>query len=98
MIIVLGTVRVHPGQLEAALKLSTEHVLRSRKETGCIAHAVHRDSEDDQTLVFVEKWTDRKALGAHFAVPASRSFVRDLKALCVEPPTMNIYEADEVRL
>lgn len=98
MIIVLGTVKVHPGQLEAALKLSAEHVLRSRAETGCIAHAVHRDTEDDQVLVFVEKWTDRKALGAHFAVPASRSFMRDLKALCAEPPTMNIYEADEIMI
>jgi quinol monooxygenase YgiN len=63
-----------------------------------MSHAVHRDTGDDQVLVFVEKWTDRKALGAHFVVPASRAFVRDLKALCAEPPVMNAYEAEEIQL
>jgi quinol monooxygenase YgiN len=29
-------------------------------------------------LVFVEQWADRAALSAHFAVPASRDFVRAL--------------------
>lgn len=98
MIIVLGAVKIRPGQLEAALELCLEHVRRSRAEPGCMAHSVHRDTEDDQILIFVEKWTDRKSLGAHFAVPASRGFVRDLKALCAEPPAMNMYEADEIQL
>ena len=43
---------------------------RSRKEPGCISHAVHVDCENPLRLVFVEQWADRAALLAHFAVPA----------------------------
>ncbi len=32
-------------------------------------------------LVFFEQWADRAALLAHFAVPASRDFVRALQPL-----------------
>ncbi len=96
MILVLGSVRVHEGKLDAALALSQEHVARSRLEPGCIAHAVHRDTEDDCRLVFVEQWADDKALHAHFEVPASKRFVQDLSALCSEKPTMNIFQADKV--
>jgi len=96
MILVLGSVKVHEGKLDAALALSQEHVVRSRLETGCIAHAVHRDTEDDARLVFVERWTDAEALYAHFNVPASKQFVRDLSALCSEQPAMTIYRAEAV--
>jgi len=96
MILVLGAIRVRSGQLDAALALSLEHVARSRTEPGCIMHAVHRDTEDDSRLVFVEKWTDGEALRAHFKVPASKQFVQELSALCSEKPTMNIYQADEL--
>jgi quinol monooxygenase YgiN len=96
MIIVLGAIKIRPGQYEAALDLSLEHVRRSRTESGCMAHTVHRDTEDDQVLVFVEKWTDRKALGEHFRVSASRKFVQALQELSAQPPVMNVYEAEEI--
>lgn len=96
MILVLGAIRVRSGQLDAALALSQKHVARSREEAGCIAHAVHRDTEDDLRLVFVEQWSDVEALHVHFKIPASKQFVQDLNALCSEKPTMNIYQADEL--
>jgi hypothetical protein len=52
-------------------QLSLEHVHRSRKEPGCISHAVHVDCENSLRLVFIEQWADRAALSIHFAVPAS---------------------------
>jgi quinol monooxygenase YgiN len=36
------------------------------KEPGCISHAVHVDCENPLRLVFIEQWTDRAALLAHF--------------------------------
>lgn len=96
MILVLGTVKICEGKLDAALALSQEHVARSRLEPGCIAHAVHRDTEDAARLVFVERWTDAGALHAHFKVPASKQFVQDLSALCSEKPAMTIYRAEEI--
>jgi quinol monooxygenase YgiN len=97
MIVVTGSVVVQDGRLDEALALSREHVRRSRTEPGCLAHAVHHDVENPQRLVFVEEWTDLAALTAHFAVPASRAFVKALAALAGEPPAMTIYEAERLR-
>jgi quinol monooxygenase YgiN len=43
--------------------------------------------------VFIKQWADRAALSAHFAVPASRDFVRVLQPLAAAATTIEIYEA-----
>jgi quinol monooxygenase YgiN len=77
-------------------RLSLEHVRRSRAENGCISHAVHIDCENPLRLVFIEQWADRAALMAHFAVPASRDFVRALQPLAADSPTLEIYDASRL--
>jgi quinol monooxygenase YgiN len=54
---------------------------------------VHVDCENPLRLVFIEQWADRAALMAHFAVPASRDFVRALQPLAAASPTLEIYNA-----
>ena len=93
MIVVTGSVTAREDSFEEARRLSLEHVQRSRGEPGCIFHAVHVDCENPMRLVFVEQWADRAALSAHFAIRASRNFVRALDALAAGPPTIEIYDA-----
>lgn len=93
MIIVLGSIVTRPDTFEQALALSQAHVHRSRAEPGCIAHAVHRDTENPLRLVFVEEWADPAALQQHFRLPASREFVKVVTALAAEAPRMAVYEA-----
>ena len=96
MIIVLGSVVATEGKLPEALALSREHVTRSRTEAGCIAHAVHQDAENPQRLVFVEEWSDQTSLLTHFKVPASKAFAKALASLAAEPPSMSVYQANEL--
>jgi quinol monooxygenase YgiN len=96
MIVVTGSVTAREDSFHEARRLSLEHVNRSRKEQGCIARAVHIDCEDPLRLVFIEQWTNRAALAAHFAVPASRDFVRALQPLAAASPTIEIYDATRV--
>ena len=93
MIVVTGSVTAREDTLDAVRELSLEHVQRSREEPGCVAHAVHIDCENPLRLVFVEQWADRAALLAHFAVPASRNFVRALQPLAATATTLEIYDA-----
>jgi quinol monooxygenase YgiN len=72
MILVTGSVTAREDSFDEILRLSQEHVNRSRAEPGCIAHAVHVDCENPLRLVFFERWADRDALLKHFALPASR--------------------------
>jgi len=93
VILVIGSVTVQTGRYEEALALSQEHVARSRAEPGCVAHAVHRDTENSNRLVFVEEWLDQASLQQHFKVPASRAFAKALGELASQPPTLAVYEA-----
>ena len=93
MIVVTGSVTAREDSFSEARKLSLEHVHRSRQEPGCIAHAVHVDCENPLKLVFFEQWADRAALLAHFAVPASRDFVRALQPLAAAATTIELYDA-----
>ncbi len=97
MVIVWGSMETTTERLEEALKLSLEHVHRSRGEPGCIRHDVHIDAENRARLVFVEEWEDMPALRAHFAVTESRAFVEKASRLAVRPPEIRIFEASEVR-
>ena len=97
MIVVTGSVTTRQDSFEEARRLSLEHVHRSRAEPGCISHAVHVDCENPLRLVFIEQWADRAALSAHFAVPASRDFVRALQPLASASSTIEIYEATRLQ-
>ena len=96
MIVVTGSVTARPDTFDEVRKLSLEHVHRSRTEPGCISHAVHVDCENTLKLVFFEQWADRAALITHFAVPASRDFVRGLQSLAAAATTIEIYDATKV--
>ena len=96
MIVVTGSVTARPETLAEVRRVSLEHVRRSRSEPGCISHAVHVDCEDPLKLVFFELWADRAALAAHFAVPASRDFVRALQSLAAAATSMEIYESTKI--
>ena len=94
VIIVTGGVRARPETIDEVVRLSLEHVRRSRGEPGCLLHSVHHDVEDLHHVVFIEHWADRAALDTHFRVPASGAFVEALGPLAAEPPTIEIYEAE----
>ena len=96
MIVVTGSVTVRDDSFNEARRLSLEHVHRSRKEQGCLSHAVHIDCENPLRLVFIEHWADRAALAAHFSVPASRDFVRALRPLATVIPAIEIYQATKI--
>src|ERR1700712_1705264 len=96
MIVVTGSVVARQDSFDEVRKLSLEHVHRSRGEPGCISHSVQIDCENPLRLVFIEEWNDRSALLAHFAVPASGGFVKQLRSLAAVPPDIHLYEATKL--
>lgn len=98
MIIVTGNILARPETFDDLLRISTEHVIRSRAELGCISHAVFHDTEEPLRLQFVERWTDMAALKVHFGVPATRTFAADAARLAAGSPTLQAYDANELPL
>ncbi|WP_316237796.1 putative quinol monooxygenase [Bradyrhizobium sp. SZCCHNR1015] len=95
MIIVVGSVDGLGENFDRLMKVSLEHVRRSRMEDGCVEHTVQVDCENSLRLRFFERWRDAIALEAHFARPGSRAFAQEVAKLCARPPVMTIHEAEE---
>jgi len=95
MIIVVGSVDGRSEGFDRLVKISLEHVHRSRGEDGCIEHNVQIDCEDPLRLRFFERWRDAAALKTHFARSESRAFAQEVARLSNKPPVMTIYEAAE---
>jgi len=93
VIIITGSITARPDTIDELLAGSLEHVRRSRREPGCISHAVHRDVENPLRLVFIEQWESPAAVRTHFAVPASAEFVRSAAALSDSPPSLEMFAA-----
>jgi quinol monooxygenase YgiN len=98
MILVTGRVTAKPETFAEMLRVSREHVQRSRKEPGCISHDVSVDADDPLTLHFIERWADVETLKVHFRVPESRAMWRALQSLAADPGAMHIYQASEIQL
>ena len=98
MLIVTGSIQARLDSVDELRRLSLEHVVRSRAEPGCLEHGVAIDANDGLRLVFFERWLDRESLLAHFRVPASREFAKQVAQLAVHPPELTTYEASEVAL
>ena len=96
MILVTGSVQLKPATRAKAIELGCAHSRRSRGEAGCQAHNCMIDTEDPDCLCFHEEWQDMAALQAHFKVPASGEFVRQIGELASSPPAIRIYEATTV--
>lgn len=48
--------------------------------------------------MFVEEWSDREALAAHFAVPGSLAFVAGMRGLAALPLQIRVYDAEPVKV
>ncbi|HEY0104540.1 MAG TPA: putative quinol monooxygenase [Rhizomicrobium sp.] len=97
MIVVAGYGIASPQTLDEMLRISLEHVHRSRAEPGCIEHGVYIDAENPLKLHFFERWADEAAIRAHFAVPEARAFAKRLRALAADPGRMHVLVAEKVQ-
>ena len=98
MIVVAGHVIASEANRAEMLRISLEHVHRSRAEPGCIEHGVYVDAENPLKLHFFERWADEAAIRAHFAVPESRAFAKRLRALAADPGEMHVLDANRLKL
>ena len=98
MIVVAGFAIASPESFEEMRRISLEHVHRSRAEPGCIEHGVYVDAENPLKLHFFERWADVAAIKAHFAVPQSRAFAKQLRALAADAGAMHVLEAAPAKL
>lgn len=97
MIYVIATLDVKPGMVEAVRQASRPLIEATLAETGCISYDLCADVDNENRLVFIERWDGREDLEAHFTTPHMASFGNTVKGL-LENERVEIIEPDYVEV
>ena len=67
MMIVMGTARMGPGEIDRLQPALAAYIERVRQRDGCISYNYARDLNDPDLLHIIEQWRDDAAIDAHMA-------------------------------
>lgn len=94
MIVIEGTVRMPPANLEAARSVMEQMIRASRAENGCIDYAYSLDVLDPGLVRVTERWESREALAAHFKTAHMATWRSFFPQLGITDRSLRLYEAD----
>jgi quinol monooxygenase YgiN len=95
-ILVLGTVRLPPGRLDAARPAMAAMIAASRLEDGCLEYTYAEDVLEAGLIHVKEAWRDREALRAHFESPHLHAWRATWEGLGISDRHLFLYEADGI--
>lgn len=97
MIYLIATLEIKPGSLPQIMEAVMPCIEATRREAGCISYDLVQSLTDENTLMFVERWTDMAALDAHFEEPhliawrdAGAPFFVSRKIEIIEPADVEV--------
>lgn len=93
MIVIEGTIRIPPENLEAARPVMEQMIRASRAEPGCIDYAYSVDVLDPALVRVSERWESREALTAHFKAAHMATWRSFFPQLGITDRSLRLYEA-----
>jgi quinol monooxygenase YgiN len=90
MPVLVATIIPNPGQLDAVVEAIRDLVPAVHDEDGCELYALHKGKD---RVVFVEKWRDMAALGAHGQSDNIKALGERLAGLTSERVDVQVLEA-----
>ncbi len=88
-VVVVATFKVQEGKVDEAIAALTPVIEQTHDEAGCLSYALHRDVNDDHTVVLVERWTSQVALESHFQQPYIAALGAVASEMLAAPPTLH---------
>ena len=97
MLLIMGTIRIPDGGLDAARAAMTAMLTASRGEDGCLAYSYAQDVLDSRVIHVSERWRDRAALDAHFRTPHLAGWRAQFEPLGITDRELTLYESGDGR-
>jgi quinol monooxygenase YgiN len=97
MVIVMGTAKFAPGELDRIASDMTAQIAATRAEDGCESYVFARDVLDPDTLQISERWRDSAAIDAHFKSAHMAAFSAVMNGAQVLSISVKSYDGDTVR-
>ena len=87
-IALLAKITTLPGKRDEVVAVFTEMVASVADEVGTTVYAMHTQADDEVTVWFYEKYTDKEALAAHGSSDAMKAMNPKLKGLLAGRPEL----------
>ncbi|QXT35694.1 antibiotic biosynthesis monooxygenase [Sphingomonas sanguinis] len=98
MLLIVGTVRLPPENLNDARPVMRRMVEASRAEPGCLDYGYAEDVLDPGLIHVKELWTDQGALDRHFASSQIAEWRAAWPELGIGERRLVVYEVGEPRM
>jgi len=97
MLLIVGTIRLPAGALDAARPSMASMVKASRAETGCLEYSYAEDVLDPGLIHVNERWTDQAALDENFQSAHIAAWRSAWPSLGIGERNLYLYEVGEPR-
>jgi quinol monooxygenase YgiN len=97
MVIVMGTCKMAPGEIDRLKDAMRAQREATRAEAGCQHYAFSRDVLDPDLLHIAERWDSNDAIAAHFKAPHMAIFNTALGAAKILSLSVKAYDEHGVR-
>lgn len=78
---IILTITALPGKGTELARAMAPRLVEVRQEPGCVQYDVFQHTEEPDTLILLERWTDEAVLAAHAALNRQRPRIgEDLRA------------------
>ncbi len=95
MLLIIGTVRLPAGLLDAARPSMASMIEASRAEAGCLEYSYAQDVLDHGLIHVKERWIDREALNDHFNTPHIANWRATWPSVGIEERNLLLYEVGD---
>jgi quinol monooxygenase YgiN len=95
MLLVVGTVRLPAGLLDAARPSMASMIEASRGEAGCLEYSYAEDVLDHGLIHVKERWIDRESLDNHFKSAHLATWRATWPSIGIRERKLQLYEVGE---
>ncbi|RYD48164.1 MAG: antibiotic biosynthesis monooxygenase [Sphingomonadales bacterium] len=95
MLVITGTFRLPPHNLDAARPHMAAMIAASRAESGCLHYSYGEDVLDPGLVHVTEHWVTREALTAHGAAPHIKAWRAIWPALGIGERDLTLFETED---
>ena len=94
MIVIIARLTTKLGQRDRVVEMARPCIEATRKEAGCLSYELFKSTENENELVFVERWSGRETgIDAHQKAVHLQRFKEDRAAYVEGPSQLTILEA-----
>ncbi|HTT04771.1 MAG TPA: putative quinol monooxygenase [Steroidobacteraceae bacterium] len=98
MLIIVGTIRLPPGNLAAARAAMERMITASRAEGGCLAYAYSEDILEPGLIHVTERWLDPASLKRHWNSEHLVQWRATWETLGLHDRNLQLYSAEPITI